>query len=161
MQITLKGKATQVSREQVRAFLHAAVAVLSYHNRPPLWPLVVRIKKQVIWKGRKWNGLHCEGRIELKADLSPEDMLTVCIHEVIHACIRFPKGTVEKNTSTLTARIKSDVARLAEILLENTYQRAAFLAHTKLAYRAKGGDHYDNDQYDSVGVSTKYHRKGE
>jgi hypothetical protein len=84
-------------------------------------------------------------------------MLTTCIHEVIHACIRFPDATCEKNTSTLTARIKPDVLRLASVLLENTYKRAAYIAHTKLAYQAKNGDHYDEAQNEPVGVTTKYY----
>jgi hypothetical protein len=154
--IVLKGKAEHVSREQIRAFLHATVAVLSFHNRPPRFStLTVIIHKRLDGS----MGWHLDGKIELCGTLSPEDMLTTCVHEIIHACIEFPDETKEKCTSTLCGKIKGDVAKLANILLDNTYKRAGYLAHTKMAYRARNGDHYDKAEDEPVGVVTKYIRR--
>lgn len=145
--------------EQVRAFLYATLMLLGYHNRYALLPLFVTFKKRIVNDGKLCDGT-CQGsKIELRTGQDIEAMLTTCIHEVIHACIEFPDGTVEKNTSTLCARIKPDVARLAQVLVENTYQRAAYIAHTKIHYPAKNGDHYDDAQNDPIGV-TEY-RKGQ
>jgi hypothetical protein len=84
--IDLKGcKADHVSREQIRAFLYATLMVLSYHNRAPALPLVVTIKRRM-----KELGTCCDSRIDLRADMQSEEMLTTCVHEVIHACISFP-----------------------------------------------------------------------
>ena len=153
--ISLKGcKALHVSREQIRAHLCASIVVLAYHNRTPKLPLVVTLKMRM-----KDAGLyHGNSRISLHATLNGEDMLTTIIHEVIHACIDFPKGT-EKCTSTLCGKIKEDVYQLSEILLQNTYQRAAYIAHTKIAYVPKADDFYDDDQWDHVGVKPKYKRR--
>ena len=109
--IVLKGcKADHVSRERIRAFLYATLIVLSYHNRVPTLPLVVTIKRRM-----KDLGNCCGSRIELRADLQPEEMLTTCVHEVIHACINFPEGREEKCTTTLCSKIKADVLRIADI----------------------------------------------
>jgi hypothetical protein len=155
--IILKGKADNVSREQVRAFLYASLVVLGYHNRAPRLPLVVRIKKRL----EPGIAGTCLGSyIELKANLDVEVMLTTCVHEVIHACIGFPDATVEKCTSTLCAKIKPDVEKIARLLVDGTYKRAAYIAHTKIHYPVKEGqpDTYDQTQYKPIGVKTKYHR---
>jgi hypothetical protein len=150
--IVLKGcKADYVSREQIRAFLYATLMVLSYHNRAPALPLVVTIKRRM-----KDLGNCCGSRIDLRADLQPEEMLTTCVHEVIHACISFPAGQVEKCTTTLCSKIKTDVLRIADVLLEGTYRRAAYIAHTRIHYPPKGDDFYDPDEDIPVGVVTRY-----
>lgn len=159
----VSGKALHVSREQVRAFLAASYAVLGFHNLHPRKTVTVRFKKDC---GRTMVGTVATGgyhrkknEIELLESISgPDDMLTTCLHEAIHSVIWFPAYTLEKCTSTLTARLKDDVAKLAQILLDNTYKRAAFLAHTRLSYRARRGDHYDDAQYREVGVREKYKR---
>src|SRR4051812_26459325 len=125
--IVLKGcKADHVSREQIRAFLYATLTVLSYHNRAPTLPLDVTIKRRM-----KDLGMCSGSRIDLRADMQPEEMLTTCVHEVLHACISLPAGRVEKCTTTLCSKIKADVLRIADVLLEGTYRRAAYIAHTK------------------------------
>lgn len=156
--IILKGRATNVSREQVRAFLYATLLVLGFHNHyPPILPLKVTLKKRL---AGDCMGIHWNGYIELRASLDPENMLTTCVHEVIHACIKFPPGTSEMCTSTLCAKIKPTVAQLSEILLDGTYKRAAYLAHTKIHYRVKNGqpDTYNGAEDKPVGVVTKYLR---
>lgn len=157
----LKGKPLKVSREQVRAFLHASLTVLGYHNLTPRWPLKVSIVKRInviCIDGNSAVGLHCQGVIKLLSSLDAEVMLMTCLHECIHACASFPDGTEEKCVSTLTARLKPDVSRIAAVLLEGTYKRAAFIAHTKISYQATDGDFYDEAQHTPVGVKTKYRR---
>jgi hypothetical protein len=154
---TLRGKADLVGREQVRSFLAGSLIVLGYHDWvPERLPLDVRIRKKLDrpdWIG-SW---HPDRRvIELRASNTPEQMLTACVHEVIHATRRFPAHTLEKCTSTLTARLKPDVLHVADLLLVGCYKRAAFLAHTKLSYRTEAGDHYDDAQHDDAGVIPRY-----
>jgi hypothetical protein len=81
---------------------------------------------------------------------------------MIHIFIDFKDSECEKLTSTLTGKIKKDVVRIANILVKNTYQRAAFIAHTKIAYKPKGKDHYDNSQYHQrhqISHGKKYRKK--
>jgi hypothetical protein len=154
--IILKGKADHVSREQVRAFLTASVTVLGYHNRwPRIVPIRVTIVRTLILRGTNgWSGCYDpdDGSICLLASLYHEAMLTTCVHEMIHACIRFPPETTEKCVSTFTAKIKRDVLTIADTLTAGTYKRAAHLAHTRLSYRAQGKDSYDQAQHAHVGV---------
>lgn len=156
--IHIHGKAEHVSREQLRAYFHASLVVLGYHGMTPkIQPFTVRIKSYV--DGHAGQYSHDDGQIELLASLDGEAMLTVVIHETIHACRDFGEGTDEKCVSTLTARLKATVGQIAQILLDGTYQRAAFVAHTKISYKAKDGDFYDRNQYRKVGVRGKYQRK--
>lgn len=159
----LRGQARHVSREQMRSFIQASLSVLAYHGLMPAPDLVVSVRRRITVRcmdGTKAAGYYqppC--LIVLGRWLAPEDMLSAVLHEVVHACVQFPRHTLEKCTSTLTARLKADVARVAEVLLDGTYRRAAAIAHTKGAYRAAGPDHYDPDQDNPVGVTTKYHRR--
>ncbi len=156
------GKSQSVSKEQIRAFFTACYAVLGYHGLYPKKTVDVYIKKSI--PGRtvveggpiagQWHPL--DSKIEIADTSKAENMLSIILHEVIHSVIQFPPETLEKCTSTLTGKLKPDVCKLAELLLENTYQRAAYIAHTKISYRAKAGDHYDNDQYVETGVKSKY-----
>lgn len=153
--IIIRGKADNVSTEQVRSFICATIIVLSYHNRVPMFPLAVRIKKKL---GGNW-GTCLGSEIELLSSMKPEDMFTTCVHETIHSAITFPEGQIEKCTSTLCSKIKNDVIKIADVLLHGTYKRAAYFAHTKIAYRTDGDDFYDQDENNKVGVVTKYNRK--
>jgi len=156
------GKSLFVSKEQTRAFFTACYAVLGYHGLYPEKTVDVYIKESIPgncevgggWIAGRWNPM--DSMIEIVNHINAEQMLSVILHEVIHSVIVFPTETLEKCTSTLTAKLKPDVCKLAELLLENTYQRAAYIAHTKIAYKAKGADHYDNDQYVETGVKSKY-----
>lgn len=150
----IRGKPELVSVEQLRSFLHGSFAVLSYHNLTPRLPMRVHLKKIL----KNLGEYHQPDLILLRAGLDPEEMLTTALHELIHACVQFPDGTLEKCTSTLCARLKPDVAKVAQVLLDNTYRRAAYIAHTKLSYRAKDKDFYDPAEDAPVGVKTKYKR---
>ena len=157
--ICIRGTSSNVSKEFVRAWAHASVAVLSYHNHPLTRPITITIKPL----NRGIAGLHyrADGRIELCSRNSREQMATTILHEFIHECFGdFGAGTNERCTSTLTARLKGDVQVLAAQLLEGTYRRAAYIAHTKMSYRAAAGagDSYDQDQYTPLGVEDKYCR---
>ena len=44
------------------------------------------------------------------------------------------------------------------ILEGHDYERAAFIAHTKLSYVVEE-DYYDDDQWDRVGTKDRYRRK--
>ena len=82
---------------------------------------------------------------------------------MIHlGCGDFGEGTDEKCTSTLTARLKPVVARLAGVLLEEDNRNRAIFAHSRpgMAYTTKGeGDRYDPDQWVHVGVKDKHHKR--
>src|SRR5262245_44442612 len=165
MTFTITGRADHVSREQLRSFLHASLTVLAYHGlRPACRALRVSVRRRIPGTTIEGGPIGAQWRppdtIWLLADSAPEDMLTHCVHECIHASRSFPAGTDEKCVSTLTARLKPDVARIAEVLLDGTYRRAAAVAHTQLSYVARDGDHYDPAQHRPVGVRTKYHRRG-
>lgn len=60
------------------------------------------------------------------------------------------------------AYAEADCIRLANVLAENTQQRAGYIAHTKIAYRPKDGvDFYDDNQFhrDHPGsTAAKYRR---
>jgi hypothetical protein len=166
----IKGKPTRVSREYVRAWLHASLSVLEYHNLHLGGPVTVRFVPQ-----SKLGKLHVKGRedepaagywqastrtIAIKRDSSREGMATHILHELVHACagdfdMHEGDDTDEHCCSTLTAKLKPTVAKLADILLDGTYQRAAFVAHTKMAYRVQE-DRYNSAQHERVGVRDKY-----
>jgi len=153
-------KPLRVSREQVRSFLCATYAVLGFHNLYPDRTIKVFVRDlDRANTGRQGTYSPSRRVIQVDKNLSPEAMLTTCLHEAIHSVVEFGEGTDEKCTSTLVAKLKPDVAKLAQMLLDNTYQRAAYIAHTKLAYRAKNGDFYDSRQHRAVGVRPKYLNK--
>jgi hypothetical protein len=159
--VVIRGKATNVSKEQVRAFATASLFLLGYHNMVPTLPLKISLVKSL---GVDENGAETLGKylpfkecIHVLRSLDVEEMLTTILHEIIHATRDFGNGTDEKCTSTLTARLKPDVAKLAKILLNGTYKRAAFIAHTKLAYKSEiGEDYYDPAEDKRLGIETRY-----
>jgi len=161
----LAGKSEHVSREQIRAFLTASYAVLGFHNLFPRGTVKVRLIKDcglTRLNGTPAGGVyhHKNNQIDLKSTIKcPDNLLTVCLHEAIHSVILFPEHTLEKCTSTLTSKLKLDVSAIAQMLLDNTYRRAAYIAHTKLSYVTKKGDHYDDRQFKKTGVRPKYHKK--
>jgi len=144
----ITGKAMYVSKEEVRAMLHAIDVVLCYHNAgDQTLPIMVKIRHDLKLSGKKVDGLCCGRNVYLDADLKSPSMLTTIIHEMIHVYFYWENG-LEKITSTLTARMKADVARIANVLVENTYRRAGYIAHTKISYRLKGRrkDYYDSEE---------------
>lgn len=157
IRFVITGRPARVSREQLRAFLHAAEAVFGFHGWYPDATLEVLVRARGLddnFDGCWWPAC---STIQLRPSLGPEPMLTAVVHEYIHACRRF-QVSEEKIVSTLTARMKPDVAKLAAVLLDGTYRRAAFIAHTKLSYPTAGPDFYDPAQHEPVGVHPKYQR---
>ncbi|KAB2638535.1 MAG: hypothetical protein DVB25_07550 [Verrucomicrobia bacterium] len=179
--IKIIGTAKHVSKEQLRAFIHATAILLSYHNQDQPWKIIVELYPKL----NEFMSIHGEqvgdcvnypitvnitgetrastkkmkyAVIRLLRSLEPEVMLTTCVHEVIHAFMTFPPDTSEACTTRLCAKIKPDVNQIAKILLNNTYKRAAYIAHTKISYVAKDGDFYDAAQNAKIGVKTKYKR---
>jgi hypothetical protein len=165
--------AEQVSSEFIRAWAWATRAVLGFHNMTEsCFGQTVRVTdlSDDGWEGfyepypNGRNTAIVVPRISLHKGNSSEAMATAIVHEFIHAmCGDFGEGTDEKCTSTLTAKLKPEVKVLADQLLDGTYRRAAFIAHTKLSYRNAEGeeDYYDRAQDDEVGVTDKYQGKGE
>lgn len=161
------GAAENVSTEFIRAWSWATRAVLGFHNmtESPSGQ-VVRVTELDGWAGwyESLAGTIFStpvGLISLDKGNSPETMAMAIVHEFIHAmCGNFGEDTNEKCASTLTAKLKPDIKVLADQLLDGTYRRAAYFAHTKLSYRNPKGkaDYYDNDQYKDMGVADKYKR---
>ena len=170
MTFRLIGTPTGVTRSFVRAWLHASLCVMAFHHKPLTRPLVVQFRSEMgdteLGGTRIGNHLlRCDGYvvldslITLRRDLGPEQMATAIVHEVIHACFgNFGAGTNEKCCSTLTARLKPTVRMIAEELLFNMQKRAAYVAHTKIAYRTSSGDRYDDAQHEKLGVKDRPRR---
>lgn len=159
--VTIEGKSTNVSKEHLRAIVFAAMAMLSYHNYPPPPRIVIRLMKSMrhgVMGSCYYDG-GGEALIVLRSSLSPDEMLTTCVHELIHACIGFPEGTVEACTTRLNQRIKREIDFISHLLLTDTYKRAAYFAHTKIAYVAKDGDFYDPGEDWPTNTSTKFLRR--
>jgi len=157
----LIGKSEWISTEQIRAHLNACYTVLGHMGLYPERTVNVFIVKEIPGKcmdgtslAGTWN--HVEHKIKLLDIKCPDDLLTTILHEVIHSVVMFPAETLEKCTSTLTGKLKPFVAEISAQLLDNTYRWAAFLAHTKITYKAKSGDYYDPSQYNKTGVKSKY-----
>ena len=89
-------------------------------------------------------------------------MASTILHELIHALVGpFPDvmvdgvlvRTEEKITSTLTARLKAPINEMAHALMADAQRRAAFMAHTKIAYKnTKSEDWYDPAQWERIGI---------
>ena len=165
MKITGKSKKS-ISKEFIRSWVYATSVVLAYHNYPiDLETLRVEIRdltKEVNYVepdagvgGYAW---HEQNMIAISCWMEREDLASTIVHELIHiGCVDFGEGTNEKCTSTLTAKLKKEIHPIADLLVEGTYKRAAYFAHTKIAYRNKSGkDFYDESQWVNVGVSDKY-----
>lgn len=148
----IKGRPALVSSELVRSYIEASFCVLGYHNKRPRDTVGVAFKseewlRRAIGTPHRVRGFYdsAKNAICLSRSLSKQEALTVVLHECIHSVMRFPRHTLEKCTSTLTAKLKPTVARIARTLFENTYKNAAHVAHTKISYRTMV-DHYDQAQ---------------
>ena len=154
MKFNIKGKIDGISKEEIRAILHACDVVLQYHNlHPQVDTIRVILTDEDL--GYTKTGSKAVGQAFWKIGLIKisnkekdfSNVVTISIHEMIHLYLRFPNDYKEKLTSTLTGKLKPDVVRIINILVENTYQRAAYIAHTKISYIPEGTDFYDKDQY--------------
>ena len=174
MKIT--GRPTAVSLEFVRAWLHASLCVLAFHKRPVnetgLRVRILDLSKRVnrVTGGgvggtacRAVSGETVVGTIELERTSKPDSMASIILHEVIHiACGDLGDHDNEHLCSTLTAKLKPEVAPLAQALLDGTYRRAAYLAHSKLSYKLPEGegDRYNRAQWVKVRPQDPYAKKG-
>jgi len=167
MKFNIKGKIEGISKEEIRAIFHACDVVLQYHNVTPRFNTITTIRIILTDEdmGYTKTGLKVVGEAYIKAGIIKvsnkekefSDIVTISLHEMIHLYFEFPDGTKEKLTSTLTGKLKPDVVRITNILVENTYKRAAYIAHTKISYKPEGKDFYDQTQYhnnheDSKGI---------
>ena len=160
----INGKPTNVSKEYVRSWVSASACVLAHHGYiVDLDTLLVRLLDSVVSDGGAAAGasyLH-HNTIEVNKHLDAASMSTVVLHEIIHRATApdgFGEGTDEKCTSTLNARLHDDVAKIAKVLIDGTYKRAAYFAHTKISYRTDE-DHYDSAEWNGAGCGDKYARK--
>lgn len=157
--IVVTGRHQTLSREEIRAMAQATLAVLEFHNLTPRTPVVkVRIvhdievldsdpgdPDRIVGRANR-----DEGSFRVVDDMTFQDTLTVVIHEIIHLCLSLKKSR-EKVVSTLTGRIKPDVAKVADVLVAGTYRRAGYFAHIKISYPTDGPDYYDHgSQYRKV-----------
>jgi hypothetical protein len=167
MLLTIKGKHQTVSKPAVRAWFQASASVLAYHNMPvqevsvrilPMDHPILNCPQRLANGGDKWSGWCNWGTtpmtIVINDEYNLDNLGTVILHEMIHAgCTTFGSEyehvSLEKCTSTLTAKLKPTVSALAQILLDNTYRNAAHVAHTRkgMAYRTKD-DNSESDFYD-------------
>jgi len=150
-----------LSKEEVRSVFHATETVLRYHNLEPAnETITVHFTTKDLGYCRKAKKKKAVGDAQYKTSyvnlqtpwlekkaLPYNSFVTVAIHEMIHVFMDFDDCECEKLTSTLTKKLKPDIVRLANILVENTYKRAAYIAHTKIAYKPMSNDHYDDSQY--------------
>jgi len=159
--IKITGKAVHVSREEARAWIHATLCVLAFHNKPLLRPIhisfVAQLGSTALWIP--------SGRIKILNWVEADAIFTSIVHELIHECCGdFEEDSDEKCTSTLTARMKQEIAPIAQRLLDGTYKRAAWIAHTKISYRRNPAfhqfDYYDPDQDKPVPWKGRYRKRG-
>lgn len=185
MNFIVKGKHDKISKEEIRAMFQATSCILEFHKQIPIAyqkyknsmmdmpehlkdnSVLVKIISDREYFGKTKTGSNSighafsyKGFIEMASWKSFNSTFTLCIHEVIHLYFDFPDEMCEKLTSTLTAKLKSAIAKVYEVLVDGVYQRAAFIAHTKIAYKPKGDDYYDNGQYRQLDIKTvkKYRR---
>ena len=170
----IKGKAKKVSREFIRSWASAAACVLNHHGYYiDLSTLSIKVcdlsKEQVKLTGETGaagQAAPALNRIHLEKRNSKQEMARSILHEMIHIgawgnniAAGFGENTDEKCTSTLNARLQPQVAKLAQILINGTYERAAYFAHTKLSYRTDK-DHYDEAEHaTSIKTKDKYKKQ--
>lgn len=167
MKLTIEGTHQTVSKPAIRAWFQASATVLAYHNfhcdeinlrilplNHPDFNSPARFENNTVRVGLcKMRLSPIEIIINDHYDL--DSLGTVILHEMIHAaCQTFGSErrdvSLEKCTSTLTARLKPTVSSIAQILLDNTFRNAAYVAHTRkgMAYRTDpNDDFYDQAQW--------------
>ncbi|MEN9677408.1 MAG: hypothetical protein RIS76_3304 [Verrucomicrobiota bacterium] len=151
MKITFSGSAKHVSTEQFRSFVYASLMLLAFHKRTPPPHVTIKLSKtlerSLMGRCRKNDD---RALIEIRHNLDHDKMLTTVFHEIIHCCFDFEMGADEACTTQLNAELKPTVIKLADILADNVYRRAAFIAHTQIHYpklARKVGDYYDPAEY--------------
>jgi len=138
------GKPTKVSKEEVRSIIEATYTILRYHNVTK----IQRVKsiELVAEFHDDRQGDWCNGYIRVLRSLEYSDMVATLMHEIFHEFFESEFGS-EKIVSSLTAKLKTDVVKIANILVENIYRRAGYFAHSKISYiPKKGKDGYNYDE---------------
>ena len=162
------GKPTKISKEELRAMLSAISIVLEFHNKTlyeDMGTIKVKLKPRTKFgtaekskkKSKAWGTAWWQRReIHLIEDANFDQMMTLAIHEVIHLYVRLDDSHIEKGTDILTNRLKPTVARIYEVLIDNVYQRAGYIAHLKISYFPEGHkDEYDKSSWEKVEVDTE------
>lgn len=149
--------------------LNATAVVLEYHNQSAYnneLPVEIELVHSRNLPGKTKTGGKVAGRAWRKKrhfkvcdHYDFDEMFTHIIHELIHIYMPMPDTNVEKCTSTLTSRLKNDIADIYDTLIEGTYQRAAYIAHTKISYEPKDDDYYDPEQYERIPAMSEYGEK--
>ena len=165
----IKGRSRYCSLQFIRAWIQATACILSHHNYPvdidTLFVHVLDLSKRVnkvTGKGVGGTANWKKNKIELSRKMMPESLASTIIHEMIHlGCRHFGNriedDTMEKCTSTLTAKLKPKIQPIAQMLIDETQVRAGYFAHTKIAYKSKTGkDYYDESQWIRTGVKDKW-----
>lgn len=139
-----------LSKEELRAILHACATVCSYHGLHPYNDVVkVRLRNVIKHKNKITGDDTCGGQAQYLTSTmwivnkyNFQGTVSVVLHEYLHLV---KKIWPEKVVSTLEIKLKRDVIAIANSLVKNTYQRAAFIAHAKIGYKLKAGekDHYN------------------
>jgi len=165
----IKGRSRYCSLQFIRAWIEATACILSFHNYPvdndTLLVHVLDLSKRVnkvTGKGVGGTANWRKNKIELCKYMEPENLATTIIHEMIHlGCRHFgnmiEEQTIEKCTSTLTAKLKPKIQPIAQMLIDDTQVRAGYFAHTKITYKNKTGkDYYDQSQWIRTGAKDKW-----
>jgi len=163
------GKTKNISKEELRALLVASASVMEFHNMNT-YGNVNEIKVKLV-DVQYLNGNENvigranrkERRITIVSKLSFQEMLTTVLHEIIHIYMDMNGVSIEKCTSTLVSKLKHWVVDLYEVLMDEPYARAGYIAHTKISYKSNTKDYYDHDQYEKLMVDEvkKYRRNKE
>tara|TARA_Y100000593_G_scaffold95131_1_gene200535 strand:- start:62570 stop:63088 length:519 start_codon:yes stop_codon:yes gene_type:complete len=168
--LNIKGKHPHASKVAIRAWIHASHTILSFHNLPfdlYEWRFeILDLSKKTNSLGRGVGGV-CSFRkkrirLSTHAGRTLSHLGTIILHECIHAALGHIEQSEELIVSTLTARLKPDVAAMAQILIDGTYKRAAYLAHRQkgMGYPDEKPDRYNKEQWEIAdGVKDKYHKR--
>ena len=163
--IDIAGKLpSYIKKEEVRAVMLATVTVCSYHGHSQLCgddriklvltKTVKELGKNDLTGGKCWgwakNDLSVWDKYEIavwRGIPDKDQFITVLIHEILHICCKHDGGQ-EQPTSTLTDKLKPMVVAIANTLCVGVYQRAAWFAHCKIAYkRTRKKDAYNDKQW--------------
>ena len=169
----IKGTAKYCDLRFIRAWIHASICILQYHNCPyPVDITTLKIDiKDLTTRVNKVNGKGVAGTanwgtntIQLSKSQRPEAMANIIIHECIHLGFRdFGKGTLEWTTRTLETKLKPIVQQMAQPMIDSSQKVSAYVAHTKpgMAYRNDNEkDNYnEKNAWEKVGAKDKYGAK--
>lgn len=157
------------SVEAVRSMLLACAIVFARNNKvPPMPRIVVQLTPDIVRDDTDpndnpegWGGFCWCDRSLIRCRVYPDFSDTLCI--IIHEYIHLLGYDSEWVVSTMTNRVKEEVAQIAAILLSGYYRGAAIVAHANpgMSYSKEDETKYNPEQWNRVKVkfSDKY-RKG-